>query len=168
MYGEDHEVIPVHDCKIEAFLEVVEQLKGQHALVCYYFNHDRDRLLQALDKTGLRVRVYKDYRDKEDWNAGNIDILLVHPASCGYGLNLQDGGHYLIWFGLTWNLEEYLQMLKRLHRQGQKFPVTSIRLIVKGGRDEDVIQSLEAKDDAEERLLQSLKVRIRAAKEGKK
>lgn len=168
VYGEDHEVIPVHDCKIEAFLEVVEQLKGQHALVCYYFNHDRDRLLQALDKTGLRVRVYKDYRDKEDWNAGNIDILLVHPASCGYGLNLQDGGHYLIWFGLTWNLEEYLQMLKRLHRQGQKFPVTSIRLIVKGGRDEDVIQSLEAKDDAEERLLQSLKVRIRAAKEGKK
>lgn len=167
VYGEDHEVIPVHDCKIEAFLEVVEQLKGQHALVCYYFNHDRDRLLQALDKTGLRVRVYKDYRDKEDWNAGNIDILLVHPASCGYGLNLQDGGHYLIWFGLTWNLEEYLQMLKRLHRQGQKFPVTSIRLIVKGGRDEDVIQSLEAKDDAEERLLQSLKVRIRAAKEGK-
>lgn len=168
VYGEDHEVIPVHDCKIEAFLEVVEQLKGQHALVCYYFNHDRDRLLQALDKTGLRVRVYKDYRDKEDWNAGNIDILLVHPASCGYGLNLQDGGHYLIWFGLTWNLEEYLQMLKRLHRQGQKFPVTSIRLIVKGGRDEDVIQSLEAKDDAEERLLQSLKVRIRAAKDGKK
>ena len=168
VYGEDHEVIPVHDCKIEAFLEVVEQLKGQHALVCYYFNHDRDRLLQALDKTGLRVRVYKDYRDKEDWNEGNIDILLVHPASCGYGLNLQDGGHYLIWFGLTWNLEEYLQMLKRLHRQGQKFPVTSIRLIVKGGRDEDVIQSLEAKDDAEERLLQSLKVRIRAAKEGKK
>ena len=168
VYGEDHEVIPVHDCKIEAFLEVVEQLKGQHALVCYYFNHDRDRILQALDKTGLRVRVYKDYRDKEDWNAGNIDILLVHPASCGYGLNLQDGGHYLIWFGLTWNLEEYLQMLKRLHRQGQKFPVTSIRLIVKGGRDEDVIQSLEAKDDAEERLLQSLKVRIRAAKEGKK
>lgn len=168
VYGEDREVIPVHDCKIEAFLEVVEQLKGQHALVCYYFNHDRDRLLQALDKTGLRVRVYKDYRDKEDWNAGNIDILLVHPASCGYGLNLQDGGHYLIWFGLTWNLEEYLQMLKRLHRQGQKFPVTSIRLIVKGGRDEDVIQSLEAKDDAEERLLQSLKVRIRAAKEGKK
>ena len=168
VYGEDHEVIPVHDCKIEAFLEVVEQLKGQHALVCYYFNHDRDRLLQALDKTGLRVRVYKDYRDKEDWNAGNIDILLVHPASCGYGLNLQDGGHYLIWFGLTWNLEEYLQMLKRLHRQGQKFPVTSIRLIVKGGRDEDVIQSLEAKDDAEERLLQSLKGRIRAAKEGKK
>lgn len=168
VYGEDHEVIPVHDCKIEAFLEVVEQLKGQHALVCYYFNHDRDRLLQALDKTGLRVRVYKDYRDKEDWNAGNLDILLVHPASCGYGLNLQDGGHYLIWFGLTWNLEEYLQMLKRLHRQGQKFPVTSIRLIVKGGRDEDVIQSLEAKDDAEERLLQSLKVRIRAAKDGKK
>lgn len=167
VYDEFHEVINVHDCKIEAFLEVVEQLRGQHALVCYYFNHDRDRLLQALAPTDRTVRVYKDYRDKEDWNNGKIDILMVHPASCGYGLNLQDGGHFIIWFGLTWNLEEYLQMLKRLHRQGQKFPVTSIRLIVKGGRDEDVVQSLEAKDDAEERLLESLKVRIKAAKESK-
>ena len=164
VYDEDHEVVPVHDCKIEAFLEAVEQLNGQHAVVCYYFKHDKDRLLQALEKTGLRVRVYENGQDKADWNAGLIDLLLIHPASCSYGLNLQDGGHHVIWFSLTWNLEEYQQANKRLHRQGQQHPVIVHHLIVKGGRDEDVIKSLESKDDVQESLLQSLKVRIKEAK----
>lgn len=165
VYDEERNVIPVHDCKIEAFLETVEQLNGQHAIVCYYFNHDRDRLLQALEKSGSRVRVYHDSQDKEDWNAGMIDLLLIHPASCGYGLNLQEGGHHIIWFGLTWNLEEYQQANKRLHRQGQEHPVIVHHLIVKGGRDEDVIRSLASKDDVQESLLQSLKVRIQEVKE---
>ena len=166
VYDEDREVVQVHDCKIEAFLEAVEGLNGQHAIVCYSFIHDKDRLLQALAKTGLRVRVYKDTRDKDDWNAGNIDLLLIHPASCGYGLNLQEGGHHIIWFGLTWNLEEYQQANKRLHRQGQEHPVIVHHLVVKGGRDEDVIKSLEGKDNVQEALLQSLKVRIKAVKGG--
>ena len=165
VYDEDREVIEIHDCKIEAFLEAVESLNGQHALVCYSFIHDKERLLKALEKTGLRVRVYAGAQDKEDWNAGKIDLLLIHPASCGYGLNLQEGGHHIIWFGLTWNLEEYQQANKRLHRQGQEYPVIVHHLIVKGGRDEDVIRSLESKDDVQESLLQSLKVRIREAKE---
>lgn len=165
VYDEDHEVVHVHDCKLEAFMEAVEGLNGQHAIVCYSFVHDKDRLLQALAKTGLRVRVYRDNRDKDDWNAGNIDLLLIHPASCGYGLNLQDGGHHIIWFGLSWNLEEYQQANKRLHRQGQEHPVIVHHLIVQGGRDEDVIRSLENKDDVQESLLQSLKVRIREAKD---
>ncbi len=166
VYDENREVVQVHDCKIEAFLEAVEGLNGQHAIVCYSFIHDKDRLLQALAKTGLRVRVYKDTRDKDDWNAGNIDLLLIHPASCGYGLNLQEGGHHIIWFGLTWNLEEYQQANKRLHRQGQEHPVIVHHLVVKGGRDEDVIKSLEGKDNVQEALLQSLKVRIKAVKGG--
>ncbi len=166
VYDEEHNVVPVHDCKIDAFLETVERLNGQHALVCYYFNHDRDRLLSALSSTKLRVRVYNCAQDKIDWNAGEIDLLLVHPASCGYGLNLQDGGHHIIWFGLTWNLEEYQQTNKRLHRQGQQQPVIVHHLIVKGGRDEDVIQSLSDKNDVQESLLQSLKVRIEQAKGG--
>jgi len=112
------------------------------------------------------VRVYKDTKDKDDWNAGLIDLLLIHPASCGYGLNLQEGGHHIIWYGLTGNLEEYQQANKRLHRQGQAHPVIVHHLIVKGGRDEDVIKSLECKDDVQESLLQSLKVRIKEAKEG--
>ena len=166
VYDEDHNVVPVHDCKIEAFMETVEQLGGQHAIVCYYFKHDLDRLLSALAKTKLRVRVYHDARDKDDWNAGKIDLLLIQPASCGYGLNLQEGGHHIIWFGLTWNLEEYQQANKRLHRQGQAHPVIVHHLVVKGGRDEDVIASLAGKDDVQEALLQSLKVRISQIKEG--
>ena len=165
VYDVDHEVVPVHECKIEAFLEAVEQLNGQHALVCYSFVHDKERLLKALEKTGLRVRVYAGAQDKDDWNAGKIDLLLIHPASCGYGLNLQEGGHHIIWYGLTWNLEEYQQANKRLHRQGQEHPVIVHHLIVKGGRDEDVIRSLASKDDVQESLLQSLKVRIKEVKE---
>ena len=165
VYDENREVVQIHDCKLEALLEAVEGLSGQHAIICYAFIHDRDRILQALEKTGLRVRVYKDARDKDAWNAGEIDLLLVHPASCGYGLNLQEGGHHVIWFGLTWNLEEYQQTNKRLHRQGQKYPVIVHHLVVKGGRDEDVIKSLADKDGAQEALLQSLKVRIKTAQE---
>lgn len=166
VYDENREVVQVHDCKIEALLEAVEGLNGQHAIICYSFIHDKDRLLQALAKTGLRVRVYKDTHDKDAWNAGEIDLLLIHPASCGYGLNLQDGGHHIIWFGLTWNLEEYQQANKRLHRQGQEHPVIVHHLVVKGGRDEDVIKSLEGKDNVQEALLQSLKVRIKGIKSG--
>ena len=113
----------------------------------------------------MTVRVYHDAQDEADWNAGKIDLLLAQPASCGYGLNLQDGGHHVIWFGLTWALEEYQQANKRLHRQGQKYPVIVHRLIVQGGQDVDVVKSLESKDGAQESLLTALKAKIRQAKE---
>ena len=166
VYDENGDVLEVHDCKIEAFMEAVEQLNGQHTLVYYYFRHDLERLKTALAKTGLRVRAYEGARDERDWNAGEIDILLAQPASCGYGLNLQDGGHHVIWFGLTWSLEEYQQANKRLHRQGQVYPVIVHRLVVQGGTDEDVIRSLECKDGAQDALLTALKARIDKAKEG--
>jgi len=165
IYDENGSAVHVHDCKIEAFMETLEQLNGQHALVFYNFQHDRERLLAALENSGLRVRVYRDNRDKDDWNAGQIDILLAHPASCGYGLNLQEGGHHVIWFGLTWALEEYQQANKRLHRQGQEHPVIIHHLVTQGGVDEDVIRSLERKDETQESLLQALKVRVQKAKE---
>lgn len=168
VYDEDGAVVPIHDCKIEALLETIEQLNGQHAIIYYHFQHDRDRILSALEKSGLSVRVYKDAREENDWNAGKIDILLAQPSSCGYGLNLQDGGHHIIWFGLTWNLEEYQQANKRLHRQGQQFPVIIHRLITQYGTDEDVVHSLESKDSVQESLLTALKVRIAQAKEGVK
>lgn len=168
VYDEDGAVVPIHDCKIEALLETIEQLNGQHAIIYYHFQHDRDRILSALEKSGLSVRVYKDAREENDWNAGKIDILLAQPSSCGYGLNLQDGGHHIIWFGLTWNLEEYQQANKRLHRQGQQFPVIIHRLITQHGTDEDVVHSLESKDSVQESLLTALKVRIAQVKEGVK
>lgn len=163
-YNEAGDVTEVHDCKIESFLETVEQLGGEHALVYYYFRHDRDRLLDALARSGFVVRVYSGSQDADDWNAGKIDILLAQPASCGYGLNLQQGGHHVIWFGLTWSLEDYQQANKRLHRQGQEKPVIIHRLIVMDGMDESVVQSLEHKDSAQEALLSALKARIKRVK----
>ncbi len=165
VYDEDGNVITVHDCKIEALLETVEQLNGQHAIICYNFKHDRDRLLQALEVTHLRVRVYEGKAEEDDWNAGNIDLLLMQPASCGYGLNLQEGGHHIIWFGLNDSLELYQQTNKRLHRQGQPYPVIVHHLVVLGGTDEDVIKSLIGKADVQDSLLNALKVRIRKIKE---
>lgn len=153
-------VMHIHDCKLDAFMELIESLNGAHAVVAYGFVHDKDRILAALKKAGKRVRVYQSAADKDAWNAGSVDVLLIHPSSCGYGLNLQQGGHHMIWFTPSWNLEEYIQANKRLHRQGQPEPVIVHRLIVKGGRDEDVVNSLTSKDAAQERLLQSLKARI--------
>lgn len=161
IYDENKAAVAVHDCKIDAFLELIEQLNGQHALVFYNFQHDRDRLLKALTGTNLRVRVYSQAKDEVDWNNGEIDILLAHPASCGYGLNLQRGGHHAIWFGLTWSLEQYEQANKRLHRQGQDHPVVIHHLIVKNGMDETVIEALQNKGDMQNALMDALKVKIR-------
>lgn len=160
IYDEDKNPVAVHDCKINAFLELIEQLNGQHALVFYNFQHDRDRLIEALTGTGLRVRVYSQAQDEQDWNNGEIDVLLAHPASCGYGLNLQRGGHHAIWFGLTWSLEQYEQANKRLHRQGQEHPVVIHHLIVQGGMDEAVIEALHDKGDMQGALMDALRVRI--------
>lgn len=165
VYDEDGMAITVHDCKIEALLETVEQLNGQHAIICYNFKHDKARLVEALKSTSLRVRVYTGKAEEDDWNAGNIDLLLIQPASCSWGLNLQEGGHHIIWFGLTDNLELYLQTNKRLHRQGQAHPVIVHHLLVQGGTDEDVIKSLNGKADVQDSLLEALKVRIHKAKE---
>lgn len=165
-YDEDGNAQVIHDAKIEAFLETVEQLGGEHALVFYNFKHDLDRLLVALDKSKLRVRVYHGPEDGAAWNAGEVDLLLAHPASCCYGLNLQAGGRHIIWFGLTWALEQYQQANARLYRQGQDKPVMIHHLLVKGGVDEDVMASLKAKDDTQEELLAALRARIEKAKGG--
>lgn len=164
VYDDKRAVVKIHDCKLEAFMELVEALNGQHALVFYNFQHDRDRIMGALKKTKLRVRVFTGPQDERDWNAGKIDILLAHPASCAYGLNLQQGGHHVIWFGLNWSLELYQQANKRLHRQGQMDPVIVHQLVTKGGVDEDVVASLQVKADTQETLMQALKARIRKAK----
>ncbi len=157
----------VHDCKVEAFLEVVEQLHGEHVLVFYWFRHELERLMAALEDSGLRVQVYQGADDADAWNAGEVDLLLAHPASCGYGLNLQAGGHHIIWFGYpNWALEIYQQANARLHRQGQQYPVIVHHLVVQGGMDEAVVAALHDKGDTQEALMQALKARISKTKEG--
>ena len=167
IYDDDRNVHEVHNCKIEAFLELIESLQGKPALVFYNYQHDRERILRALEKSKLRIRELKDTQDEDDWNAGRIDILLTHPASSAYGLNLQQGGNHVVWFGLTWNYELYTQADKRLHRQGQTERVIIHHLVCEGTRDEDVMQALERKDDVQKWVMQSLKARIKAVKEGK-
>ena len=116
LYDDGHGVHEVHGCKIEAFLELIESLQGKPALVFYNFQHDRERILGALGKSGLRIRELKTTDDEDAWNRREVDILLTHPASSAYGLNLQQGGNHVVWFGLTWNYELYTQANKRLHR----------------------------------------------------
>lgn len=166
IYDGDRQVHAVHGCKVEAFMELVESLQGKPALVFYNYQHDRTRLLEALKKTGLRVRELKTPQDEDDWNARRIDILLTHPASSAYGLNLQQGGNHVIWFGLTWNYELYTQANKRLHRQGQQEKVIIHHLVCTGTRDEDVMQALQRKDDVQNWVMESLKARIRRIKDG--
>ncbi|MEE0221861.1 MAG: DEAD/DEAH box helicase [Lachnospiraceae bacterium] len=166
VYDEDRQVHEVHDCKIEAFLELVESLQGKPVLVFYNYQHDRERILKALAKSGLRIRELKTTQDEDDWNAGRIDILLTHPASSAYGLNLQQGGNHVIWFGLTWNYELYTQANKRLHRQGQVNKVIIHHLVSTGTRDEDVMTALKRKDDVQNWVMESLKARIRRIRDG--
>jgi len=165
VYDENHEVVEIHKCKIEAFLELVEGLNGKTALVFYSFQHDLARIKKALSGSGLRIRELKGPQDEDDWNSRNIDILLAHPASCAYGLNLQQGGNHVIWFGLPWALELYLQANKRLDRQGQTEKVIIHRLAVEGGVDEDVIKALEDKSCTQDKLMSALRARIEKVKE---
>lgn len=166
VYDENRNVVEIHKCKIEAFMELIEGLNGQPVLVFYNFKHDLVRIKKALSKSGLRVRELKNPQDEKDWNNKQIDVLLAHPASCAYGLNLQDGGNHITWFGFNWSLELYQQANKRLHRQGQKNTVFIHRLVVQDGRDEDVIAALEDKSDMQNKLIDSLKARIEKYKKG--
>ena len=164
VYDADRQVVNVHGCKIEAFKELLEQLGSKRALVFYAFKHDLDALREMLKATFKRVRALNSPEDELAWNRGEVDVLLAHPASAAYGLNLQDGGNHVIWFGLTWNLEHYQQANARLHRQGQTEKVIVHHLVVEGGMDEDVLSALESKGDTQERLMGALKARIRGVK----
>lgn len=164
VYDESKTAVEIHKCKIEAFLELVEQLNGQPALVFYNFRHDLTRIEEALAKSSLRIRRLGSPQDETDWNNREIDILLAHPASAAYGLNLQDGGNHVVWFGLNWSLELYQQANKRLHRQGQTQKVIVHHLMVEGGRDQDVVVALEDKGATQDALIESLKARIEKIK----
>lgn len=166
IYDNEKKVHEIHKCKLEAFLELLEKLNGKSVLVFYNFQHDLIRLLDILKKTNLRVRLLKTVEDQDAWNHKQVDVLLTHPASSAYGLNLQEGGNHVIWFGLNWSLELYQQANKRLHRQGQKEKVIIHHLIVENTRDEDVMKALNSKGDVQDALLNSLKVRIEKYKKG--
>ena len=163
LYDDDGQMHQIHRCKLDAFDELIDQLDGQKALVLYHFRFDEEQLVETLKHhhSGLRVAVLRDNRDAAAWNAGEIDVLLAQPASCAYGLNLQQGGHHLIWYSMPWSLELYAQGEARLYRQGQKQSVIVHRLIVKHGADELVVKALNSKELNQNALMQALKSYIK-------
>ncbi len=159
VYDDNHEPIAVHDYKLEALSDLVIAANGKPLLVFYYFKFDFERIKNTFKD--LDVRQIERQKDVEDWNKGDIDILLVHPASVGHGLNLQEGGNTIVWYTLpNWNLELYQQANARLHRQGQKKPVFVYHLLSNGTVDEDVMRSLEQKDVSQQALMNALKAKI--------
>jgi len=139
----------------------IEQANGQNVLVCYWYKHDHRRIQEYLAAGGIRTRDLKDDRDIADWNAGKIPVALISPASAGHGLNIQQGGHILIWFSLVWSLELYQQTNARLWRQGQKEVVTIHHLVTKDSIDEQVLSALKRKDVTQQNLINAVKAQIK-------
>ncbi|MBQ9685987.1 MAG: DEAD/DEAH box helicase [Oscillospiraceae bacterium] len=160
VYDENSEVRFIHDHKLEMLDDLIEAANGQSVLIAYWFKHDRTRITEHLEKAGFTVRDLKSSGDIADWNEGRIPVALIHPASAGHGLNIQAGGHILIWFGLTWSLELYQQTNARLWRQGQQETVTIHHIITKDTVDEDVLAALASKDVTQEKLIAAVKARL--------
>ena len=160
VYNEDHDVIRIHDRKLEMLSDLIEEAVGQNVLIAYWYQHDRSRILEYLSEQGYKVRDLKTAEDMADWNAGKIPIALISPASAGHGLNLQHGGHILIWFSLCWSLEMRQQTDARLNRQGQTEVVTIHNIVTKGTIDEDVLKALEDKNSTQENLIRAVRARL--------
>lgn len=159
IYDADGQVKEVHDAKLEALEEIVDVANGKPVLVFYSYKHDLDRIQQVLK--AYRPRQLKTDKDLKEWNAGQIPLLMAHPASCGHGLNLQAGGNIIVWFGLTWSLELYQQANARLHRQGQTQQVIIHHLVTRQTMEEDVLKALHRKCAGQDALLDAVKARIR-------
>ena len=156
-YTEDGTVARIHDRKLDALEDLIESANGHPVLIAYWYQHDIQRIRQRFPD----VRFLRNSQDLTDWNKGKIQIAAIHPASAGHGLNLQQGGNTLIWFGLTWSLELYLQTNSRLWRQGQKSETVTIHHIVTEGTiDEQILEALGRKDRTQESLIAAVKAQI--------
>ena len=160
VYDENGETRVIHQRKLEKLEDLIESANGQPVLIAYWFKHDRQRIWEHLTACGYSPRDIRESKDIKDWNGGKIPVALIHPASAGHGLNIQSGGHILIWFGLTWSLELYQQTNARLWRQGQKETVTIHHIVTKNTVDEDVLSALASKDVTQEKLIAAVKARL--------
>jgi len=160
VYDENQKVKHIHDRKLDALEDLIEGANGKPVLVAYWFKHDKERILKKFNARQL------DTSDEiRKWNAGEIPVAVIHPASAGHGLNLQTGGSTLIWFGLTWDLELYQQTNARLWRQGQKNTVVIHHIINKGTMDERAMKSLELKDVGQASLIDAVRAEIGGIKD---
>ncbi|QEH69733.1 SNF2-related protein [Cellulosilyticum sp. WCF-2] len=164
VYDDEKKSHFVHNVKIEALKEIIDTSQEQSVLVFYNFKHDYEAL--AKEFKALKPRTIETPQDIKDWNAGKIQLLLAHPASIGHGLNIQAGGHIIVWYGLTWSLELYQQANARLYRQGQKESVIIHHLVAQGTMDEQVIKILKEKDKGQNALMSAVKARIKQHERG--
>ena len=156
-YTEDHSVVQIHDQKLDALEDLIEGANGKPLLVAYWFKHD----LARIQKRFPQAREIQTSKDITDWNAGDIPVALIHPASAGHGLNLQAGGNTLVWFGLTWSLELYQQTNARLWRQGQTACTVIIHhIITEDTIDERIMDALERKDKTQSALIDAVKAQL--------
>ena len=164
VYSDDHTVVALHEQKLDALEDILESANEEPVLVAYWFKHDLARIMGRLEKLKVKSRVLKTEEDIREWNKGNVPVGLLHPAGAGHGLNLQKGGHHLVWFGLTWSLELYQQTNARLWRQGQEAETVVIQHIVTEGTiDEEILKALENKDAQQERLIAAVKAQVGGA-----
>lgn len=155
VYDESGNVRNIHDRKLDALEDLIESANGKPLLVAYWFKHDRERILKRFPARDINTK-----KDIDDWNAGKIPVALIHPASAGHGLNLQEGGSTIVWFSLTWSLELYQQLNARLYRQGQKHTVVIEYLVTDGTVDEDILRAIERKDNTQNAMIEAVKARI--------
>ena len=161
IYDDDGEIIPIHNRKLDALEDIIESANGKPVLVAYWFKHDRTRIAERLHKLGIVYQEIKSAESIKKWNSGKLQAALIHPASAGHGLNLQSGGNFLVWFGLTWGLELYQQTNARLWRQGQQSETVVIQHIVtKGTVDEKILKALKEKDETQTALMTAVKAEL--------
>lgn len=152
IYDDEQNIVEIHDRKLDALEDIIESMNGKPLLVAYWYRHDLERI-----KSRFSVREIKTSEDISDWNKGEIPVALIHPASAGHGLNLQNGGSTLVWFGLTWSLELYQQTNARLYRQGQKNTVVIQHIITKGTIDEQILKALQKKNKTQADLIDAVR-----------
>lgn len=152
IYDDEQNIVEIHDRKLEALEDIIESMNGKPLLIAYWYRHDLERI-----KSRFSVREIKTSEDIFDWNDGKIPVALIHPASAGHGLNLQNGGSTLVWFGLTWSLELYQQTNARLYRQGQKNTVVIQHIITKGTIDEQILKALQKKNKTQADLIDAVR-----------
>lgn len=152
IYDDEQNIVEIHDRKLDALEDIIESMNGKPLLVAYWYRHDLERI-----KSRFSVREIKTSEDISDWNKGEIPVALIHPASAGHGLNLQNGGSTLVWFGLTWSLELYQQTNARLYRQGQKNTVVIQHIITKDTIDEQILKALKKKNKTQSDLIDAVK-----------
>ncbi len=156
VYDEEKAVIEIHDNKLDALEDLIEAANGKPVLVAYWYKHDKDRIMKHFQAEEINTAA-----DIDKWNNGEMPVALIHPASAGHGLNLQQGGSTIIWFGLTWSLELYQQLNARLYRQGQENTVIIYHIVTKDTIDENVIKALESKSAGQNALIEAVKWRLR-------